>query len=107
MRVAMICHFSTQEVRNHLPLSKHHLYRLARKILRLPAKNSGYGDVACWNKYIINAVRERGDIDLYVISAHSGLNKAKVKFDLDGIHYCFVSCEIANFLKIQVNKELQ
>lgn len=99
LKVAMICHFSTQEIRDHLSLSNHRLYRFLRKILRMPGKISGYGDIAPWDKYIINAVKERNDIDLFVISAHAGLRNAKMSFDIDGIHYCFVRCETANLLK--------
>lgn len=100
MKVAMICHFSTQEVRNRLPLKKgNYTYYIARKLLGLPTKHTGYGDIACWDRYIINAIKERDDIDLYVISAHHGLKKPFVSFELDDIRYGFVRCEAANMLK--------
>jgi glycosyltransferase involved in cell wall biosynthesis len=99
MKVAMICHFSNKEAREHLPLSKHRLYRLARKMLRMPGKGDGYGDIALWNCNIIEATKERNDIELYVISAHSGLKKSMVSFDAEGIHYHFIRCEIATLLK--------
>ncbi len=100
IKVAMICHFSTTEVRDHLPLKReNYIYQIVRKLLGLPARNKGYGDIACWDKYIINAVKERSDIDLYVISAHNGLRRSKVSFEMDGINYCFVRCEISTMLK--------
>lgn len=99
IKVAMICHFSTAEVREHLPLSKRRIYKTARRVLGMPAKGSGYGDLARWDKFIINAVKERDDIDLYVISAHSGLKTPIVSYEQDGVHYSFVRCEIATLLK--------
>lgn len=99
IKVAMICHFSTKEVRDHLPLSKRRIYKIARRLMGMPGKGSGYGDIAPWDKYLINAVKERNDIDLYVISAHGGLKKSIVSFELDGIYYSFVRCEISTLLK--------
>lgn len=99
MKVALICHFSNKEVRNHLPLSKGRLYRLVRKILRLPEKREGYGDIAPWDSNMINAIKERDDIDLTVISAHGGLKKPVVSFDSDKIHYHFIRCDFSTFLK--------
>lgn len=95
----MICHFSNMEVREHLPLSKRRLYRVARKLLRMPGKKGEYGDIAPWDSQIIDTVKDRDDIELFVISAHSGLKKATVSFDSEGIHYHFIRCEIATLLK--------
>ena len=99
MKVAMICHFSNKEVREHLPLSKLKLYRVARKLLGLPAKREGYGDIAPWNSNMIDAIKERDDIDLFVISAHNGLKKPVVSFDSNKIHYHFIRCDFSTFLK--------
>lgn len=49
IKVAMICHFSNPVVRNHLPLDNRRLYSFVRKLLRLPAKGMGYGDIALWD----------------------------------------------------------
>lgn len=99
IKVAMICHFSNKEVRQYLPLSKRRLYQFARKMLRMPKKEGGYGDIALWNYNIIEAIKERNDIELFIISAHSGLKRAMVSFDAEGIHYHFIRCEISTLLK--------
>lgn len=99
IKVAMVCHFSNPEVRAHLPLDDRRLYAFVRKLLRMPTKAKGYGDIAPWDTSIINSFRERRDIDLYVISAHSGLKKRVVSFEDQNVHYSFVKCEVANFLK--------
>ena len=99
MKVAMICHFSNKEVRDNLPLSNRRLYRFARKVLGMPGKSGWYGDIAPWDNSIIGAIKERNDIELFVISAHGGLKKSIVSFDSEGIHYHFIRCEIATMLK--------
>jgi len=98
IKVAMICHFSNKEVREHLPLDDRKLYSFARKLMRLPAKLSMYADIAIWDTYFIQSVLERDDIELTVISAHSGLKKRLVSFELEGIHYNFVRCDYSTFL---------
>lgn len=99
MRVVMVCHFSNQDVRDHLPLSDRKLYVWARRMLRLPAKTISYGDVAAWDTNIIDNLKGRDDVELYVISAHSGLKKRKVAFELDGVHYWFVRCDVSAMMK--------
>lgn len=99
MKVAMICHFSNAEVRSHLPLGNRKLYSFLRKLMRMPGKGQGYGDIAPWDTYIIESVKKRNDVDLFVISAHGGLTKSEVSFDEDKIHYTFLKPEYATFLK--------
>lgn len=99
LKVALVCSFSNGKVREHLPLSSRRLYRLGRRMLGLPTKSGGYGDVAGWDTYMIELLRQRDDIDLTVISAHTGLRKRHVAFELDGVHYHFVKVEVATLLK--------
>lgn len=99
IRVVMVCHFSNPEVRTHLPLDDRKLYTLVRKMLMMPAKSKGYGDIAPWDTSTINYFKDRDDIELHVISAHSGLKKRVVSFEDQGVHYNFVKCDIANMLK--------
>lgn len=99
IKVAMICHFSNTEVRGKLPLNKQRLYAFVRKLLRMPRKGKGYGDIAPWDTGIINEFRNRNDVDLYVISAHSGLRRRVVAFESKNVHYWFVRCEVANALR--------
>ncbi len=98
--VAMICHFSNSEVRGHLQLEDNRwLYTFSRKLLGMQTKNGSYGDIAPWDTSTIKFLREREDIDLYVISAHSGLKKRIISFESIGVHYSFVRCEVATMLK--------
>lgn len=99
MKVAMICHFSHKTIRERLPLNNRMLYGLLRKMLGMPRKNNNYSDIAPWDFAIINSIKERDDVELNVISAHSGLKRNKVSFVLDNIHYDFIKCEYATLLK--------
>lgn len=99
IRVAMICHFSNANVRAHLPLDNRKLATFLRKILGLPEKKAGYGDIAPWDTASIAALSLRPDIDLHVISAHSGLKKSIVSFEDNNVHYNFVRCDEATMLK--------
>lgn len=100
IRVAMICHFSNAEVRSHLPLDdSRKLYSLARKLLGMTTKGKGYGDIAPWDTSTIDYFRDRDDIELYVVSAHSGLKKRVASHEEKGVHYSFVRCEMATMLK--------
>lgn len=99
IRVAMVCHFSNPEVRTHLTLDDRNLYAFVRRVLSMPTKGKGYGDIASWDTNTINFFKDREDIELHVISAHSGLKKRVVSYEDQGVYYSFVKCEVANMLK--------
>lgn len=99
IRVAMICHFSNAEVRSHLPLDDRRFYCLVRKLLRMPTKGKSYGDIASWDVSLIDEFKKHPEIELHVISAHSGLKKSVVSYMEGGVHYNFVNCDRATLLK--------
>ena len=99
IKVAMICHFSNADVRDNLHLDNRRLYSFMRALLRMPTKKNSYGDIAPWDTSLINFFKERDDIELFVISAHSGLKRRVVSFVDKGVNYNFVRCEMANMLK--------
>lgn len=100
IKVAMVCHFSNADVRSYLPLDESRkLYTFVRKMLGMPTKGNGYGDIAPWDTSTINYFKDRDDIDLHVISAHSGLKKRVVSYEDQGVHYNFVKCDVANMFK--------
>lgn len=95
----MVCHFSNAEVRKHLHLGVSKLYAVVRKMLGLPVKVMTFGDIAPWDTNIIHYFREREDVELHVLSAHSGLKRRIASFEDQGVHYSFIKCETANLLK--------
>ena len=99
LKVALVCSFSNAKVREHLPLVDRKLYNIIRRCFGLSTSSGCYGDVAGWDTYMIEQLRKRDDIDLTVISAHSGLKRLKCSFELEGVHYHFVKTEYATGLK--------
>lgn len=99
MKVVIICHFSNEEVRNQLPLDSRKLYAFTRKLLRMPPKTNSYGDIASWNTGLIEYLRKRDDIELHVISAHTGLKKMLHSFSNNNVHYYFVKADFSTLLK--------
>lgn len=99
IKIAMICHFSNAEVREHLTFSKRRLYRLIRRLTGRPVGKSTEGDVAAWDTYIINSLKDRDDVELHVISASNSLDKRKVEFQIDNVHYYFFKASFSTFLK--------
>lgn len=99
IKVALICSFSTTQMRAQLPLDNRKLYGFARKVLGMPPKNKGYGDVAPWTSNLIESLSQRDDIDLHVISAHSGLKKMHHSFELHNVNYHFVKSDFTTMMK--------
>lgn len=99
LKVVLVCAFSNAMVRSHLPLDDRKLYNFARRCLGMESSRGGYGDVASWNTNFINNFKTRDDVELTVISAHSGLKKGVVYFEEEGVQYYFVRNDRATLLK--------
>ena len=102
MKLLIISHFSNPAVRTCLPLGSRRIYSFARKLLRLSQKKAVIGDVSPWTSCLIDNLKGREDLELYVLGSHQGMSRYPVEFDIDGVHYCFVGCEGANALKYLV-----
>lgn len=101
--MAMICYFSNPKVREKLPLDDRKLYYILRKIMQLPTKSIKYGDIAPWTTSTIDCLSNRPDIELCVITPHSGLKKRHVFFEDKKVKYHFVACDLGNFLGKIIN----
>lgn len=99
IKVVFICHFSTSAVREKMPLDDRKLYTFVRKMLGMPQKSSSYGDIAPWVTNMVDNLKTREDIELHVISAHTGLKRMKVSFELDNVHYYFVKADYTTLMK--------
>lgn len=88
LKVAMICHFSNEMVRNKLLLSDFAIVNFFRKLLHLDPYI--YGDYAPWINAIIYQSEKLNDkIELHVIAPHLGMMKTNECFDVNGIKYHF------------------
>lgn len=99
IKVLLVCHFSNASVREMLPLDNRFLYNTIRRIIGESPKGVCYTDIASWNTNFIDNFKRRDDVELVVVSAHSGLKRSVVEFCLDGVRYYFLKCELATFLK--------
>ena len=99
LKIVWICAFSNEMVRQHLPLDNRKLYNFTRRLLGMPTKGGGYVDVASWNTTLFEYFKQRNDVELTVISSHSGMKKTVVEFEEEGIHYFFVKSEYSTLMK--------
>ena len=91
MKVAWICHFSNQEVRNKPPLSNMRIFNFLRSILG--KTKFEYGDFAPWINNLIKEFEKFEDVELHIIAPHAGLSPFKYSFEMNGIHYHFFKSE--------------
>lgn len=85
-RVVIICHFSNEEIRKKLPLSKLLIRNIIQKIRS--AQLFGYKDFAIWNSILFEELEVYEDeFEFHVISPHMGLKKNLVELKINGIYY--------------------
>lgn len=80
IRVAILNHFSSKQIRSKLDLFRCRLYK--------------YPDFARWNTDIIDGLKHCSDIELHIITPHRGLRHKTQVFEDDGVHYYFYRCEL-------------
>ena len=91
LTVAWICHFSNQEVRNNLPLSKMRISNFLRSILG--KTKFKYGDFASWINNLIKEFEKFEEVELHIIAPHMGLKKKRFDFEMNDIYYHFFKSE--------------
>ncbi len=105
IKVAWVCSFSNQEVRQKqkrkLPLFEN----LLRYVLKKNVHFSIDDDFALWNTRGINEFKQINDIELHVISDASHLSTNIQNFDIDIIHYHFYKDDI-DFLSNRIHSFL-
>jgi len=104
LTVAWICHFSNQEVRNNLPLSKMRISNFLRSILG--KTKFKYGDFASWINNLIKEFEKFEEVELHVIAPHAGLSPFKYSFEMNGIYYHFFKPDLPSRLDVLVRRLL-
>jgi len=89
MKIAWICHFSNENVRERLPLSNRYFFNFLKKLLGKERKTI-YTDFAPWVNNLIQEFENFQDIELHIIAPHKGIKKFVVEFEFNGIHYHFL-----------------
>lgn len=74
MKVALVCHFSNAEIRQHLDLCRH-----CRKV----------ADFAAWNSELIRGLERQDDVELYVLAPHFRMKHLSQCFKIGRTEYRF------------------
>ncbi len=102
IKAVWICHFSNQQIRERLPLSKRIFSNAIRVFL---GKNAiSYGDFAPWITNQIYEFEKFDDVELHVIAPHAGLTRFTYEFEMKSVFYHFFKPELPFLLDKIVNK---
>lgn len=88
IKIAYICHFSTELVRRRLHLRSFFWGNILRQIGRKPLLS--YNDAGVWNADIIKAFENNAEYECHVISHHLGLRAKHQLLSIDGVCYHFI-----------------
>ena len=91
LRVVLLCHLSTQEIRDRLSFRSNYVENWIRRILH--EKRVQYEDYAPWNLSILNELMKHEELEIHVVSPHPGLTNKTQSFSLNGINYHFFQCD--------------
>ena len=91
LRVAILCHLSSQEIRERLSLRSNYLENCIRRILHENLVR--YEDNAPWNLNILKELMKYEELEVHVVSPHPGLTNRTQSFSLNGIFYHFFQCD--------------
>ena len=91
MRIVLLCHLSSQEIRDRLSLRNNQVENWGRK--RLHKKPIQYQDNAPWNLNILEELKKYRELDIHVVSPHPGLKTKVQAFSSDGITFHFFQCD--------------
>jgi glycosyltransferase involved in cell wall biosynthesis len=81
LKILWICQFSNPFIRSQLPLSEYY----------------NHIDYSQWITQMINQFKNFNDIELHIISSHSGLKTKEYTFQCENVHYYFFRDSIAVF----------
>lgn len=88
LKIAFICHFSNQEIRDKLPLSEKKLLKWIKSLLGKEIKHS-YNDFAPWVTNLIKEFEKFDDIELHIIAPFVGLKYFTSELEINGVFYHF------------------
>jgi len=87
-KVVWLCHFSNNLIREKLPLSKMRLRSFTDHVFGLQ-KHHGFSDFTPWITSLINEFKNFTDIELHIISPHSGMRNFITEFNVNNVYYHF------------------
>ena len=102
IKVVWICHFSNQQVRERMPLTKRNISNNIRKLLG--KQSISYSDFAPWITNQICEFEKFDNVELHVIAPHSGLNKILFEFEMKSVYYHFFKPDLFFLLDKFIDK---
>lgn len=93
IKIVWLCHFSEQDIRSRLPLSK-------SMVLGMIKKFTGKGDTginsdfAPWICQMIDWFEKFDDVELHIVAPHRGLMHMRYEFEMRGIYYHFFRSDL-------------
>ncbi len=97
MKILWLCHFSNPQVRERLHFSNDIFEATIRWLLH--KQKIKRTDFAVWISNGIAEFKKFKDIELHIISPHSGMKYKTEEFEINGIHYHFFKPDDNSFIK--------
>jgi glycosyltransferase involved in cell wall biosynthesis len=88
LKVVWLCHFSNEEVRKRMPLSKNRLVNLLRFVVGKES-NRDYADFSGWITILAREFNKFDAVELHIVSPFHGLMRLNCDFKIDNINYHF------------------
>jgi len=97
IKVVLIAHFSSEEIRSHLKVKSCTFDKCIRFILHKKKTNYFETDFAPWIKNLIKEFEKRKNIEVHVIAPFENMDKKIEEFQINGVFYHFFSCRTIYF----------
>lgn len=106
IKVVLLCHYSSPELRSHLALSDLKIENLFNRVFRRPKYS--FGDFASWVTLIISELCCKEEMEIHIIAPHYGLKKKVVEFMDNMVYYHIFRSELPfpfNIFEHKINPE--
>lgn len=90
-KVAFVCHFSNEQVRQLLKLKSWRIRNFLFRLLKHPEFHPVDFDV--WVSDFIEQFERHPEMDYHIVATHRGMCQSRQDFDINGIHYHFVKSD--------------
>ena len=103
-KIAFICHFSNEDIRERLHLKSFSFGNFFRGKLSRPLIN--YKDSAIWISDYIEEFKKNTQFEYHIIAPHIGMKDDIQNFSFSNINYHFFKCDY-NFFKMKINSRFK
>ena len=90
-KVAFVCHFSNEKIRQHLRLKSWRMRNILFRLLKHPEFHPVDFDV--WVSDFIEQFERHSEFEYHIVATHRGMRQCRQDFVINGIHYYFVKSD--------------